>query len=115
MTQTLKELEASLAALDAKITSARKTESAEALSKIHELVEQFGFTVQQLFPIGASEKKKRQPKYRDAESGATWTGIGKPPSWIAGKNREDFEIVQRSQSQGPFLAEMAAAAGRNRA
>jgi DNA-binding protein H-NS len=113
MTQTLKELEASLAALDAKITSARKAESAEALNKIHELVGQFGFTVQQLFPIGASEKK-REPKYRDAESGATWTGIGKPPSWIAGKNREDFAIAERSQSQGPFLAEMAAAAGRNR-
>ncbi|WP_043009050.1 H-NS family nucleoid-associated regulatory protein [Comamonas testosteroni] len=115
MTQTLKELEASLAALDAKITSARKAESAAALNKIHELVGQFGFTVQQLFPIGSSDKKKREPKYRDAESGATWTGIGKPPSWIAGKNREDFAIVERSQSQGPFLAEMAAAAGRNRA
>lgn len=113
MTQTLKELEASLAALDAKITSARKTESAAALNKIHELVGQFGFTVQQLFPIGSSDKKKREPKYRDDDSGATWSGIGKPPAWIAGKNREDFLIVERSQSQGPFLAEMAAAAGRN--
>ena len=92
MTQTLKELEASLAALDAQITYARKAESAEALKKIHELVGQFGFTVQQLFPIGSSDKKKREPKYRDAESGATWTGIGKPPSWIAGKNRDRFLI-----------------------
>ena len=115
MTQTIKELEVSLAALDAKITAARKAESAAALNQIHELVGQFGFTVQQLFPIGASEKKKRQPKYRDEESGATWSGIGKPPSWIAGKDREDFLVVERSQSQGPFLAEMAAAAGRNRA
>lgn len=114
MTQTLRELEASLAALDAKILSARKTESAAALNKIHELVGEFGFTVHQLFPIGASEKKRREPKYRDDESGATWSGIGKPPAWIAGKNREDFVIVERPQSQGPFLAEMAAAAGRNR-
>lgn len=114
MNQTLKELEASLAALDAKITTARKTESAAALNKIHELVGEFGFSVQQLFPIGTSERKKREPKYRDDESGATWSGIGKPPAWIAGKNREDFLIVERPQSQGPFLAEMAAAAVRNR-
>lgn len=115
MHQTLKELETSLAALDAKITSARKIESEAALNKIHELVAEFGFTVQQLFPIGAAEKKKRQPKYRDEESGATWSGIGKPPTWIAGRDRENFLIIERSQSQGPFLAEMAAAAGRNRA
>lgn len=115
MSQTLKELEASLAALDEKIRSARKTESAEALNKIHALVGEFGFTVQQLFPLGNSEKKTRKPKFRDEESGATWSGIGKPPAWINGKNREDFLIVERTQSQGPFLAEMAAAAGRNRA
>lgn len=114
MPQTLKELETSLAALDAQIVAARQTESAAALEKVHELVSEFGFSLQQLFPIGSSEKKKRDAKYRDDESGATWTGIGKPPAWIAGKNRDDFLIVEVPQSQGPFLAEMAAAAGRNR-
>ncbi|WP_407713692.1 H-NS family nucleoid-associated regulatory protein [Comamonas testosteroni] len=114
MPQTLKELEASLAALDAKIMATQKTESAEALKKVRELVDEFGFSLQQLFPLGTSEKKKRSPKYRDEKSGVTWSGIGKPPGWIVGKNREDFLIVHRSQTQGPFLAEMAAAAGRNR-
>lgn len=33
------------------------------------------------------------PKYRDAASGKTWTGRGKPPAWIVGaSNRDDFLI-----------------------
>jgi DNA-binding protein H-NS len=32
--------------------------------------------------------------YQDPKSGATWNGRGKPPNWIAGKNRERFLIVR---------------------
>ncbi|WP_373785874.1 H-NS family nucleoid-associated regulatory protein, partial [Delftia acidovorans] len=31
-------------------------------------------------------------KYRDPASGATWTGRGKPPRWIEGKDRKALEI-----------------------
>ena len=52
---------------------------------------------------GASKRRSRQakakdsnvgvPKYRDAATGKTWTGRGKPPLWIAGaKNRDDYLI-----------------------
>lgn len=109
MSQSLKELEASLAVLDAEIAAVRKAESAAALKKVHELLSDFGFTQQQLFPLKASEKK-RTPKYRDEETGATWTGVGKPPAWIAGKNRNDFLIERPRADDGPYLAEMAAAA-----
>lgn len=109
MSKTLKELQASLAALDAEIAAARKAESVSALKRVHELVNEFSFTQQQLFPLNAS-KKKSEPKYRDEESGATWVGIGKPPAWIAGKNRDDFLIERPRADNGPYLAEMAAAA-----
>jgi DNA-binding protein H-NS len=33
-----------------------------------------------------------QPKYRDPETGATWSGRGVAPRWIAGKDREAFLI-----------------------
>lgn len=32
------------------------------------------------------------PKYRDPDSGKTWSGVGPIPSWIKGKNRDDFLI-----------------------
>ena len=52
---------------------------------------------------GASKRRARQakpkasnigvPKYRDAATGKTWTGRGKPPLWIVGaKNRDDYLI-----------------------
>jgi DNA-binding protein H-NS len=34
------------------------------------------------------------PKYRDPESGNTWSGRGKPPRWIAGQDRDQF-LIQR--------------------
>jgi DNA-binding protein H-NS len=36
------------------------------------------------------------PKFRDPESGATWTGRGKPPNWIKGKERAGFLIPEKS-------------------
>lgn len=112
MSQSVKELEALLADLDAKIRTVRKAESASALTKVHELVSEFGFTQKQLFPFGASAKNNREPKYRDHESGMTWTGLGRPPAWIAGKDVADFLIDQPRKNDGPYLAEMAAAKAR---
>ena len=51
-------------------------------------------------PAAKSSKagKKVAPKYRDPDSGATWTGRGNAPAWVkaaevAGRKREEFLIV----------------------
>jgi DNA-binding protein H-NS len=31
-------------------------------------------------------------KFRDPETGKTWSGRGREPTWIKGKNREDFKM-----------------------
>jgi DNA-binding protein H-NS len=31
-------------------------------------------------------------KYRDPATAATWSGRGRVPNWIAGKNRDEFLI-----------------------
>ena len=36
--------------------------------------------------------KKVAPKYRNPETGGTWTGRGREPAWIKGKNRQDFAL-----------------------
>lgn len=35
----------------------------------------------------------REGRYRDPESGATWSGRGRVPRWIAGKDREQFAVT----------------------
>jgi|SRR5690606_19416647 len=42
-------------------------------------------------------RKPVPPKYRNPETGATWSGRGKPPRWVseaeqAGKSRDEFLI-----------------------
>lgn len=116
MTTDLKQLLAARAELEAKIAQARSAESKEALAKIHEWVEEFGFTAQQVFPWKSPTTKKVAAKYLDEKSGATWTGRGKPPLWIQGKDRSAFLIqkpADEPEHRAPLLAEMAAAAHRN--
>lgn len=47
----------------------------------------------------SAPKKAVAPKYRNAETGDTWSGRGKPPRWLAeaeaaGKTRDSFLIEQ---------------------
>jgi DNA-binding protein H-NS len=109
-----KELLAEKAALDEAIARERKAASTQALRQIHEWINEFGFTAQQLIPWQAP-KKHVSAKYLNPKTGDTWTGRGKPPAWIQGKDREQFLIEQPvtiPRQDGPYLAEMAAAAAR---
>lgn len=91
-----KELLAQRQSLEAKIEAARKSETQEVLTTIHSLVKEFGLTVSDVFPAGRAKSTATRapvaPKYRDPSTGATWTGRGKPPLWIANKDRATFEI-----------------------
>ncbi|WP_438947144.1 H-NS family nucleoid-associated regulatory protein [Trinickia soli] len=40
----------------------------------------------------AYKRGASQAKYRDPVSGATWSGMGREPRWIAGKDRTAFAI-----------------------
>ena len=89
---TYQELIAQKKLLDQQIDEARKLESKAALASVQELVREFGFTAQQVFPWKPDGKKSAPAKYQDPESGKTWTGRGKPPNWIVGKDRAPFLI-----------------------
>lgn len=114
--KSLNELLAERDALEAAIAEEKKTAEAQALRQVHALVAEFGFTAQQVFPWKPA-KAHVPSKYHDPKTGATWTGRGKPPAWIAGKDREQFLIEQPApavQQDGPFLAQMAAEAALGR-
>ncbi|MGA7812144.1 H-NS family nucleoid-associated regulatory protein, partial [Caballeronia sp.] len=42
------------------------------------------------------EKPRKQtdkrPKYRNPDSGVEWSGMGREPFWIKGKDRAQFQI-----------------------
>jgi DNA-binding protein H-NS len=82
------------AELDARIAEVMKTEKAGAVAEVRELVQKYQLTGQDVFPASGTKTKGPvgTPKFRDPETGATWTGRGKPPNWIVGKDRGQFLI-----------------------
>ncbi len=96
MSTPYKELLAQREALEQQIAAARKAELAEAVSKARQLVSEFGLTAADVFPKGRGQSPVKgssvAPKYRDPATGATWTGRGKPPTWIRDQDREKFKI-----------------------
>jgi DNA-binding protein H-NS len=98
MTASYKELLAQREALEQAIAQARQNEIASAVAKVRELVAEYGLTAQDVFPgragktVASKAVSKVAAKYRDAATGQTWTGRGKAPKWIEGKDRTAFLI-----------------------
>ena len=99
MTQSYKELLQQREALEMAILQARQNEISAAVAKVRELVAEFGLTAQDVFPGRASKGgaskavSKVAAKYRDPATGQTWTGRGKAPKWIEGRDRAPFVIA----------------------
>ena len=93
---TLKELVAQKEALEAQIALAIKSEKKEAVSKVKELIAEYSLTESDVF--GGEKRAKlasKNPavaKYRDPATGLTWSGRGRTPKWMEGKDRAQFEI-----------------------
>lgn len=96
----LSELIAKKEALEAQIAQIRQEERSSALQQIRTLIAEFEVQEHEVFSrrTDSSEPKvrgKREPvpaKYKDPETGKTWSGRGPTPSWLKDKNRDDFLI-----------------------
>ena len=93
----LDELMAQREALELKIIEARESAIADALIKVIALVTEYGLTAEDIFSkkrgrktIGT--KAKVAAKYRD-QNGNEWTGRGRTPKWIEGKDKSKFLIA----------------------
>jgi len=95
---TYKELLKQREALEAQISDARQRELSDAVSRVRGLIEEFGLTASDVFPpargraTSSAKGGKVAAKYRDPATGATWTGRGKAPKWIADQDRSQFAI-----------------------
>ena len=73
-------------------------EKAELKKKMAALAAERGYSIEEILgEVKSTATRKVAPKYRDPDSGATWTGRGRKPKWVAeivegGGNIEDYAI-----------------------
>lgn len=102
MSTSVKDLIAQRAELDRQIEQAQRAERAEAIAKVKEIMSTHGLTLADLSgrtsvkpEKGAA--KKVAAKFRDPETGNTWSGRGLQPKWLrsalaAGRSLSDFAV-----------------------
>ncbi|NTY41724.1 H-NS histone family protein [Burkholderia diffusa] len=94
---TYLELKTQAEALAQQAEEARVAELGTVITTIREQIAEYGITSEQLFgrrrAAMSGTRTPIAPKYRDPKTGATWSGRGKAPQWIASaKNRDRFLI-----------------------
>jgi DNA-binding protein H-NS len=100
---TLESLQAKIAKLQAQAETIAKNQSSTVIAKIRELMEKHGLTMADIDAHVDGKGRGRKPagakvaatsavaKYRHPKTGATWTGHGRAPAWIANvKDRSKF-------------------------
>ena len=106
---TLEAVQAKIRALQAQAETLIAKKSSAALKAIHDLMSKHGLTSADIDKYAGQKKGGRKPgvtavtkvdalaaKYRDPNTGNTWSGHGRAPSWIAGaKDRSKF-LIERS-------------------
>ena len=87
-------------ALNARITAIKTEQKDAVIEEIKSKIALFGLSMADLGLYMPSTERERNskkkpvpPKYRDPETGVTWSGRGNPPLWIAGKDRTQFVIT----------------------
>lgn len=86
---TLEELIQQREALDAMIAQTKEEELSGVLSQVRALITAYGLTQEQVF---AKDRAKVPAKYRNPETGVTWSGRGIAPAWFDKTRSEDFRI-----------------------
>ena len=93
---TYKQLTAQLEKLHKEVAAAREKEIAQAIAEIKEKIVEYDLTPEELGfsskPAASGRKAPAPAKYRNPKTGETWSGRGRSPAWLAGKNRERFLI-----------------------
>jgi DNA-binding protein H-NS len=101
--KTYQELLAQLDQLRREIDLVREHEAQRIAQRVLEVLADNGVhltNLSGLHPEGRRIVRKVEPKYFDPESGATWSGRGRIPRWLVGKDAEQFRIHHGNGSAG---------------
>lgn len=93
---TYKDLQSQIEKLQKQAEQAREKEIAAVVAQIRTMMNDYGI---QPSDLGISGRRKRKgsgtpaaPKFQNPQTGETWTGRGRAPKWIEGKDRAKFAI-----------------------
>ncbi|MEX3981858.1 H-NS family nucleoid-associated regulatory protein [Paraburkholderia sp. EG287A] len=120
---TLESIQTKIAKLQKQAESLVTKQSSAVLEKVRGLMERHGITVADLEAHLGSKKRGRKAavsavmkesastaKYRDPKSGATWSGRGRAPAWIAtARDRTKFLVADNAKSVAPATKKVAKA------
>jgi DNA-binding protein H-NS len=92
--EQIAELTARRDALDAEIAALRKAARSKVLAEVKASVAEYELTPADVFGGGRASRRGNgaAAQFRDPETGKTWTGRGRVPAWIEGKDRKAFRI-----------------------
>lgn len=86
-----------IAKLQSLAEAARKDEISGAIQQIKDLMQLHGITVEDLAAGSRAKPAKTKgtvaAQFKNPETGETWTGRGRAPRWLDGKDKEQFRIV----------------------
>jgi DNA-binding protein H-NS len=93
------EIQSKIEELKAQAEMVKREEKQQAIDMARAMIQSFGITAKDL-GLDKAPKSKTGPKpgnkvaakYRDPQSGATWSGRGKTPKWINGADRSQYAI-----------------------
>jgi len=96
---SVEELQRKKEELDRQIAERLKAEKQAVIEQILDVAQQYQVTIEDLIDAFGGFKPKRKgvkatPKYRDPATGVTWSGRGKEPTWMRGRDRDDFLIKE---------------------
>lgn len=93
---TYKELQDQIAALQYQAEETRAQELHGAIQEIMALMDEYGISLQDLSTAARTKGKKSNQQvniqFRDADRN-TWSGRGRMPGWLKGKERERFRTA----------------------
>lgn len=130
MKKTLAAIEAEIARLKGMADKIYKDEVAGVVDRMRTAIDHYGLTAADLgFGAGAGARKTKAStagaatktgliagvaKYRDPATGKTWTGRGKPPTWIASAANRDAFLIDGAAGGGVVGNGAAAPAGKRK-
>jgi DNA-binding protein H-NS len=109
---TLDSIQAKISKLQAQAEALASTKSTAGLTKIRDLMEKHGVTLADIEAF-VGKRRGRKPgavaatrgvvaaKYLDPKTGATWTGRGRAPAWIANVRDRSKFLVDESSAPAP--------------
>ena len=102
--KTYRELMRDLESLKKEIDTARDREARLIAEQVLALLAERGVPIAGLradVPAVGQNRRTAKPKYWDPETGATWSGRGRMPHWLRGKDPAQF-LLDRGDDSPPI-------------